>query len=93
MQAALYSDLGVLIMPHVQVAFIRLKQEIYAKFVQLREFGESILEHLQAQTSQTKIKEGFKVKMLKCCCKRPIILELQSPDFRGSRMTFGGSCH
>lgn len=33
--------------PHEQMTIIRLKQAIYDKFVQLREFVESDLEHLR----------------------------------------------
>ncbi len=42
--------------PHEQVAFIKLKQVIYDKFVQLREFAESDLE-------QKKKKERFRKRM------------------------------
>ena len=43
--------------PHEQVKLIRLKQTIYKKFVQLREFVESDLNTKTSQKKVRKIKE------------------------------------
>ncbi len=40
-----------------QVVFIKLKQAIYVKIVQLREFGESDVEHSYEQTSRKKVRD------------------------------------
>ncbi len=55
--------------PHEQVAFIRLKRIIYDEFVQLREFGESNLEHL---FQKIKIKKKSSKSFQKCSCTRLI---------------------
>lgn len=43
--------------PHEQMTIIRLKQAIYDKFVELREFVESDLEHSYEQTSEKNVRE------------------------------------
>lgn len=44
--------------PHEQVIFICLKQAIYKKLVQLRQFGEIDVEHLYKQTLQRKVRKN-----------------------------------
>lgn len=52
-----------------QVAFIRLKWAVHAKFIQLRKFGESDLEH-----SQKTVRERFRIRRQTHSHMKPIVV-------------------